>query len=288
MTMKKHALQAFRSACFSLRSPQFQLRCFWSGVRVSAPRSSDVGEVPFYGTPRHQSPSPLSTIKRLTLAVHAATSAFNDPTRADSVAVLGEVTGHVALQSMKEKMLSHPVGREIMQNQPKVSKATMPIDQLIASSKLVSDRTNTTFGQAYGKFLECHGFDPDQRDTVKYIEDPELAYVMLRYRQCHDFWHVLTGLPPTILGELGLKWLELLQTGLPVAALSATVGSFRLDESERKILNNYYLPWAVRMSQQAEHLMNVYYEEEMNTPLDELRSRLKIEPAPTISEGWHD
>jgi ubiquinone biosynthesis protein COQ4 len=141
---------------------------------------------------------------------------------------------------------------------------------------------NLTFGEAYGQFLRGHGFDPDDRSAVKYIQDPELAYIMLRYRQCHDYWHVLTGLPPTVLGELGLKWLELLQTGLPVAALSATVGSLRLSTHERNILNNHYLPWAVRQSQQAEYLLNVYYEKEFDTPVEELRKRLRIEPAPVL------
>jgi ubiquinone biosynthesis protein COQ4 len=94
----------------------------------------------------------------------------------------------------------------------------------------------------------------------------------------------LTGLPPTVLGELGIKWLELFQTGLPVAALSCTVGSLRLDANDRDILFNQYLPWAIRMSQNSNtsSLLNVYYEKEFDTPLDELRQRLQLEPAPAM------
>lgn len=117
-------------------------------------------------------------------------------------------------------------------------------------------------------------------------------------RQNHDFFHAITGLPPTVLGELGLKWLELFQTGLPVAALSCTVGSLRLDRAERDILQNSYLPWAVQMQQQQQHrnanfngddssspppfLMNIYYEKEFDTPINELRRRLNLTPAPRI------
>ena len=101
--------------------------------------------------------------------------------------------------------------------------------------------------------------------------------------QCHDYWHALTGLPPTVLGELGLKWLELFQTGLPIAALSSTVGSLRLDLDERDILLNLYLPWALEQSQNmTTSLLNVYYEEEFDTPLEELRRRLKLCPAPLV------
>jgi ubiquinone biosynthesis protein COQ4 len=85
------------------------------------------------------------------------------------------------------------------------------------------------------------------------------------------------------LGELGIKWLELFQTGLPIAALSSTVGSLRLDPKEREILLTQYLPWAIRTSQNVtSSLMNVYYEKEFDTPLDELRERLQLEPAPRV------
>lgn len=44
------------------------------------------------------------------------------------------------------------------------------------------------------------------RPEVKFVDDAELAYVMKRYREVHDFWHVLTGVPTTVLGEIALKW----------------------------------------------------------------------------------
>ena len=90
------------------------------------------------------------------------------------------------------------------------------------------------------------------------VEDAELAYAMTRYREIHDFLHVLTGLPPTVEGELALKTLEAVrtraitrlspsagvagltmligaqvQTGLPMAALSALAGPFSMRQPER-------------------------------------------------------
>lgn len=243
--------------------------------------STTSNDIPFYGLPRpSQADESSSLLKRVGVAIHSATTAFSDPTRADAVAALGEVTGHVALTGIYDRMMSDATGQRILRDRPIVSKATLAIDDFIQQAN--NEKSPLTFGKAYGVFLKGHGFDPDERDDVKYISDPELAYIMLRYRQCHDYWHVLTGLPPTVLGELGLKWLELLQTGLPVAALSATVGSLRLSPEERDVLTNHYLPWAVRMSQQSAYLMNVYYEEEFDTELDELRERLRIEPAPVV------
>jgi ubiquinone biosynthesis protein COQ4 len=111
--------------------------------------------------------------------------------------------------------------------------------------------------------------------------------------QNHDFFHALTGLPPTVLGELGLKWLELFQTGLPIAALSCTVGSLRLDDEERHILQNSYLPWAVQHMNANKNidpnapscsLMNVYFEKEFDTPIKELRKRLNLVAAPSFQK----
>lgn len=52
--------------------------------------------------------------------------------------------------------------------------------------------------------MKRHGFGVDSRAPVRFIDDPELAYVMLRYRQVHDFWHVLSGLDISVLA--GLKF----------------------------------------------------------------------------------
>lgn len=268
---------------------------------------------PFYGTPRpaatnfqdsshpsEASPGQFvsnSISDRIALAVYHATTAFTDPTRADAVAALAEVTGTVTLRKIHEQMMADPTGRLILKERPVVSKASIPYDKLIAEAPdNIHDcnEKDLTFGQVYGAFLKGHGFDPDERDQVNHIEDETLAYIMLRYRQNHDFFHALTGLPPTVLGELGLKWLELFQTGLPIAALSCTVGSLRLSAEEREILQNSYLPWAVKHmnSPSADtpgsnidsscFLMNVYYEKEFDTPIVELRKRLNLVAAPTI------
>jgi ubiquinone biosynthesis protein COQ4 len=222
---------------------------------------------------------------RVRLLLEHASVALDDPTRADAVAAVGELTGPVALRRLLEHMRSDPDGQQILLDRPIVSKDTIPYDALVASASPTVDSSTSgiTFGQAYGSYLATNGFDPDGRDPVRYVDDPELAYVMLRYRQCHDYWHALTGLAPTVAGELGLKWLELFQTGLPLPALSSTFASLvQLDSHHRRVVWEVYLPWAYRTSKQMRFgsLMTVYYEKEFDTPLDELRTRLGILPAP--------
>lgn len=46
--------------------------------------------------------------------------------------------------------------------------------------------------------------------------------------QVHDFWHVLAGVPTSVLGELALKWFEMVHTGLPGSAVASLFGPLRL------------------------------------------------------------
>lgn len=255
-----------------------------SSFSTSSSSTSGTNE-PFYGAPRSANTiqSNLSPFQRCVLAIHSATTVFTNPERGDALASLGEVTGHIALSHMHDRMMSDPTGQLVLTERPLVNHDSVKIEQWIQEYEANKSNGRTvTFGQTYAKFMQQHGFDPEGRSDVHYISDPELAYVMLRYRQCHDFWHALCDLPPTVLGELALKWVELLQTGLPVAALSATVGSLRLSWEEQHLLWNVYYPWAIQMGTQATFLMNVYYEHEFETDIHVLRRRLGIIPAPNV------
>ena len=226
---------------------------------------------PFYGTPRDKK-QPLSPLQSFTLAAYSATTAFLNPERHDMVATLSEVTGSIALQTMYDGMMADPTGQRILTDRPIVDTNSIDI-------KALENLPPNTFGYGYANFLKRNGFDPDDRADVKYVVDEELAYVMKRYRQSHDFFHVVTGLPPTVPGELALKYAELFQTGLPVCALSATVGSMKLEPEERRIWKESYLPWAIRVGK-GKKWMNVYWEEEFEKDLVTLREELGVVAAP--------
>mmetsp|Transcript_29993 Transcript_29993/g.34506 ORF Transcript_29993/g.34506 Transcript_29993/m.34506 type:complete len:113 (-) Transcript_29993:41-379(-) len=106
---------------------------------------------------------------------------------------------------------------------------------------------------------------------------------MLQQRQCHDYWHNFFNLQPNVHGELVLNWNEMMQTNIPVAALSCTFGPLQLSSEKRQELMTVYLPWAIKTGKNAQYLLNVYYEEEFHTDIETLRKRIGIEPAPTSS-----
>ena len=156
-----------------------------------------------------------------------------EPRDARLVGIVGEATGHAALSQMHKRMQCHPVGRR--------------------SSTIGRDHGGDTRRLAWpaaGQFwrrvcrLPCRAHVRPRRALRRpVVDDADLAFVMARYPRSMTS-HVLYGLPPTMLGEVALKWLEAAQTGLPMAAMAAGGGSLRLKPAERSIVAQHVLPWA--------------------------------------------
>lgn len=81
------------------------------------------------------------------------------------------------------------------------------------------------------------GFSPDARLPVHFVDDPDLVYVMLRYRQCHDLFHTVLGMKPNMLGECVVKVVEGIQLGLPMCIMGGIFGPVRLGPK----YENYYI-----------------------------------------------
>lgn len=138
-------------------------------------------------------------------------------------------------------------------------------------------------GRAYVTWLDKEGVSPDTRDSVRYIDDEECAYVMQRYRECHDFYHALTGLPVFVEGEVALKAFEFANTLLPMTGLSL-VAVTRMKPAERSRFWSIYLPWALTNGLKTKEIINVYWEEELERDVDDLRAELRLERPPDLRE----
>lgn len=138
-------------------------------------------------------------------------------------------------------------------------------------------------GRAYVEWLDREGVSPDTRDSVKYIDNEECAYVMQRYRECHDFYHATTGLPVMVEGEVALKAFEFANTLLPMTGLSMFAVS-RLKAAEKSRFLSTYLPWALKNGLKSKEIINVYWEENLERDADSLRRELGIERPPDLRE----
>lgn len=139
-------------------------------------------------------------------------------------------------------------------------------------------------GRTYATWLEREGVSPDTRSEVRYIDDEECAYVMQRYRECHDFYHAITGLPVMVEGEISLKAFEFANTLLPMAALSLFAVT-RLKAVERSRFWRTYLPWALTNGLRSNEIINVYWEEQLDRDVDDLRAEMGIERPPDLRES---
>ncbi|KAJ1989544.1 Ubiquinone biosynthesis protein [Dimargaris cristalligena] len=216
----------------------------------------------------------ISCLQRAILTVGSAFTAAYNPARADMVATLGELTGGRAARSMHHKMLGSAEGRRILREQPRLNSQTMDYDWF----RTLPDRT---FGREYVRFMDHHGFQPESRLEVQYVSDPELAYVLQRYRETHDFIHVLTGITSiSVASETAVKWFEWMQTGLPMTLASSIVGPGISDPAERAHLRRVLIPWAIQNGSRSKFYMNIMYEDRWQTPVGDLQRVLNLIPAP--------
>lgn len=173
-------------------------------------------------------------------------------------------------------MLLHPTGRRILRDRPRITSETLSLARLRTLPP-------NSVGRTYAAWLDREGVSPDTRDSVRYIDDEECAYVMQRYRECHDFYHAVTGLPVVVEGEVALKAFEFANTGLPMTGLSLAA-VVRLKKAERQRFWSIYLPWAVRSGLKAESVINVYWEEILEKDVAGLRAELGIEQPPDLRD----
>lgn len=201
------------------------------------------------------------------------------------VAACGETTAGSTLIGLRDAMLDSPEGRRILKNRPRVSSKTLDLEWL-------SSLPDHTFGKAYARWLHVCKINPDSREPVcrsllplgtnvlsisqvHYIDDPELAYVMQRYRDTHDLYHALFALKVSGFPELVLKAFEFANLGFPMTGL-ALGASINLKQAQRERLWREFVPWAFKCGSGARCLMTVYWEERWEQDLTELKKELGV------------
>ncbi|MEM9039540.1 MAG: Coq4 family protein [Actinomycetota bacterium] len=108
----------------------------------------------------------------------------------------------------------------------------------------------------------------------------DLAYTIVRGFQIHDVLHTLTGFSPTRLGELAQAGFHFAQLQFPYHAMRFAVTTAHLafvdPASITKAMDAMTDGWA--MGRAAENTHFHRWEDEWDTPLDELRERFCVRP----------
>lgn len=211
----------------------------------------------------------LSKFQKVLLAAGSGLTAIIDPYRGDMVADFGETTGEQALNWMRSKMLQSSEGQEVLIQKPRLNTSHVDYDAL-------ADLPKTSFGHQYWRFYSDNQISPDTRRVVQFVDDPELAYVMQRYRELHDIIHTLLGMSIDVPSEIVVKAFEAMQTRLPMCFLASLVGPLKMTHAERLDYIRRDLWWAIRCGRESKFLMSVYFEQRFEQDIDDLRRELNI------------
>ncbi|PXF42837.1 Ubiquinone biosynthesis protein COQ4-like [Gracilariopsis chorda] len=216
--------------------------------------------------------APLTPVGRALLTVGSALVTFANPARADTLAVLGDLTSGPALHHLTNRIKRSHEGRQMLQTLtparfPEHGSGSLPELRALPAG---------TLGREYARFMDDRRFVPESRAVVRFVEDDTHRWVMQRYRDVHDLWHVLTAMPTTLLGETAQKLFEASQTGLPVTFLASVAGTARIGRKNRQILFSELVPWALSCGRGATDLLAIRYEDYLDRDLNELRTKWNI------------
>uniref|UniRef100_A0A1I7ZN58 Ubiquinone biosynthesis protein COQ4 homolog, mitochondrial n=1 Tax=Steinernema glaseri TaxID=37863 RepID=A0A1I7ZN58_9BILA len=183
---------------------------------------------------------------------------------------MGETTAlRPVLQNIRDRMAQDVVGSRILKDRPRINNETIDRGYLQSLPK-------DTFGHQYAKFLDGLKTSPDARPAVQYIDDEELVYVMQRYRETHDFHHVLLEMPTNMIGEVAVKYFEGIQLGLPMCITAGIFGAARLGPVHRQRFMDRYLPWIVEQATNGRLLMAFDYENHFDRRIVDIQEECNI------------
>lgn len=203
--------------------------------------------------------------------------AIRDPNDGDAVAAVGELSSLNSLEYMKACMMADKRGRYILKHQPIIG------DELLEYSRGLAP---STFGHRYAAYMDHNHFTPSGRTVVKHIADPTLAYVMTRYRQCHDFLHTLSDCGRSVEEELAVKILEWKHTGIPLGLLAVAGGAPNMTRAQREHIRVYWrwassnAPCCCHGERAVPMYLNVPWEDMMAKEFDEVVAYTGITPLP--------
>jgi ubiquinone biosynthesis protein COQ4 len=213
-----------------------------------------------------------SNIDRLNMMMRSAINGLADPENGTHISELGDLSSMNTLRWIKTQMENDPVGRLILEEKPRVDEST------INFAKLAGFQPNT-LGYNYFQYMNLNKFNPNERPIAKYIPDIELAYICQRYKETHDFYHVLLGYSPSVLHEIAVKWFEAVHLRLPSSSFAGVFGCLRLKPSEMMLLYNRLLPHVINNAEGCNRfLLNVYYEKHLEEDINSFRKELNILP----------
>ena len=215
----------------------------------------------------------MSWLRDSYLVGRAAVLVLGDSTKTHEIHRVEEITGRPRYRQLLAELSSSAAHRELLRDRPELSSDRVDFAALRALPA-------GTLGGAYVRHLDGNQLTADyQAAATQYVDDPDLAYLMRRFRQTHDVWHALLGVGISGHEEVLVHWFSWGQLRLPVSALIMVFGTLKHMVLERRwgALRHSALE-AYRAGRDAVPLLGVYWEKLWNQPLDDVRAQLGVRP----------
>jgi ubiquinone biosynthesis protein COQ4 len=207
------------------------------------------------------------------LVARAVVRVLRDSNLTHEIHRVEEITGRPSYRRLLEHMRNDPDGARLLEERPELS------SELVDYAAL-RRMPPTTLGGAYARHLDGNKISADyQAARTRHVEDPEMAYLMRRFRQTHDVWHALLDLGITGHEEVVIHAFSWGQMRLPVSAMVVAFGSMKHIVLERRWgALRHSLREAYEVGRDAEPLIQVIWEDQWGEPLETVRRRYNVRP----------
>ena len=194
-----------------------------------------------------------------------------DSERTDEIHVVEELTGRARFAAALQSEFDGEEARVLLRKRPELRSDQVDYEALLTLPR-------NTLGFAYADHLARNGLTADSQSTpTPFVEDPDLAYLVRRFRQTHDVWHALTGLGTSGHEEVIIHAFSWGQLRLPVSLLILIFGTLKhiVLEARWQVLRAGL--WdAYASGRDARPLLPVYWERYWEEPVEQTRARLGI------------
>ena len=208
----------------------------------------------------------MALLKDSVRVAKAVVRVMADSTKTHEIHRVEEITGRPRYRRLLKEMAATTEGQRLLAERPELSSDHVDYDYLRSLPE-------TTLGGAYARHLDRNGLSADyQAAATRHVDDPDMAYLMRRFRQTHDVWHVLMGIGITGHEEVLTHWFTWGQLRLPVSAMIMFFGSLKHFVAERRwgIVRHGAIE-AYRSGRDAAPLLGVYWEDLWEKPLADVR-----------------
>jgi ubiquinone biosynthesis protein Coq4 len=146
-----------------------------------------------------------------------------------------------------------------------------------------------TLGKTFWHHIEDHGFNQDYFRKIDVKTD--LDYILMRVRQTHDLWHVVTGIGPSRIGEVAVKAFEMGQLRRPMAAVITAGAIIRCMKADPDMFGDLLdaIHWGYTKGSECKPFLAQKWELGWDRPLDDWRAEVGLDigdMTPALKNSW--